>query len=228
MIALAVGKWPSSGMEMRRAILFSQMEPPPASDEDFNDWYNSEHIPIRLALRGMELARRYTALAGTPKYLAIYEAADLGLFDSPGYHAVRKNPSERTRRMLNEVAGFTRFICAEISDTGPANDGRYLSVNAFAVPENAVAEFNDWYESEHIPRLLRVPGWLRVRRYLVTDGEGAAWTHFALHELADPEAMNSPARAFARSGEKRARLVGKPWFDQSGRWLYRRIYEKKK
>ena len=212
-----------------RAILFSQMEPPSAADEDFNDWYNTEHIPIRLALRGMELARRYTALAGTPKYLAIYEAADLGLFDSPGYDAVRKNPSERTRRMLNEVTGFTRFICAEISDIGASSkEGRYLSVNAFVVPKDAETEFNDWYETEHIPRLLRVPGWLRVRRYVVTDGEGAAWTHFTLHELADPEEMNSPARAYARSGEKRDRLVGNAWFDQSGRWLYRQIYESKK
>ena len=63
-----------------RAILFSQMEPPAASDEDFNDWYNTEHIPIRLALRGMNLARRFTALAGTPKYLAVYEA---GVLDNP-------------------------------------------------------------------------------------------------------------------------------------------------
>jgi hypothetical protein len=210
------------------AILFSQMEPPPELEDEFNDWYDSEHVPIRLALPDMQAARRYVAVQGSPKYLAIYEAKTFALFDSPGYHAVRKNPSERTRRMLSQVKGFTRYTCEMISDTGPSRDAPLLSVNAFAVPQTMRDQFDDWYETEHIPRLMRAADWLRVRRFVVKEGEGADWTHLALHEIANEAVMNSRERAFARTGPKRDALAGQPWFESSGRWLYRRIRNSQK
>lgn len=205
------------------AILFSQMQPPAGWEDDFHDWYDTEHIPIRLALPGMRHARRYEAIESEPKFLAIYTAADLGVFASPQFHAIRKNPSERTRRMLANVSGFTRFVCDEVSDTGGEAEGEYLSVNAFSVPPEHASMFDDWYESEHIPRLMRGPDWLRVRRFHVTEGEGGNWTHLALHDLASVEAMNSPERAFARTGPKRDRLAAFPFFAASGRWLYGRL-----
>jgi hypothetical protein len=71
--------------------------------------------------------------------------------------------------------------------------------------------------------LLEAKDWLRVRRYRVVDGEGGPWTHLALHELASTEVMNSPERAKARRGPLRDQLASRPWFGESGRWLYRQL-----
>lgn len=207
---------------MSRTILFSQMKP--RKDEaDFHLWYDEEHVPARVVLPGFLGARRFAAVTGSDDFLAIYEAAAKSAFETPEYAALRQNPTLRTRQMLDAVDGFTRYLAEEISDTGGAPDGAFLSVNAFAVPSAWNEAFDDWYESEHTPRLMEEPDWLRVRRYRVIEGSGGPWTHLALHELARREAMDSPARMNARTGPKRDGLAQEPWFHTSGRWLYRCI-----
>lgn len=209
-----------------KGLLFSQMEPLPGEEDDFRDWYETEHIPARMALPGFSAAVRYEAIEGTPRFLACYFLDDMAALATPGYQRLKSDPGERTARMLGRVQGFTRYLCEELSDTGPATDSAgCLSAVAFTVPEHAREQFQDWYAGEHIPMLMKADGWLRVRRYAVRPGgDGPAWTHLALHELKDPSAMDSPERAAARDTQKRAALAGQGWFRKSGRWLYRAIY----
>jgi hypothetical protein len=209
---------------MSNAILFSQMNPT-ENVEAFHDWYNLEHVPARMALPGFVRARRFASLQGPPAFLAIYEVSGMHAFETPRYEALRAHPSELTRKMLASVDGFTRYVGEELSDTGGARSGAILSVNAFDVPEQWRGAFDDWYETEHIPRLMQCKDWLRVRRYRIVDRAGGNWTHLALHELKSREAMDSPERARARQGPKRARLAGQAWFSQSGRWLYETIFD---
>ncbi len=208
---------------VKPAILFSQMEPPPPLTDLFHEWYETDHIPARMALPGLRGARRFRALDGKPEYLAIYELDSLDALQTEAYLELKRRPSQLTDDMLAKVHGFTRFTCEQLSDFGETIYGSFLSVVAFSVPENDVAEFDAWYENEHVPMLLEAPDWLRVRRYRVLDGTGGPWTHIAVHELASKEAMESPERARARSGPLRDRLVGRDWFDVSGRWLYQQI-----
>ncbi|MHB1534972.1 MAG: hypothetical protein ACYC1D_10265 [Acidimicrobiales bacterium] len=205
---------------MSPGVLFSQMEPPPDLLSEFHDWYETEHIPARMALEGFVGARRYEALQGRPRHLAIYELESLRALESPEYRQLKAAPSERTRRMLAAVRGFTRFTCEQVADLGQPVFGEVLSVVAFAVPGAEESDFDGWY-AEHAGMLLEAPEWLRVRRYRVLEGEGGAWTHLALHELASVEVMGSPERARARSGPRREALAARAWFAASGRWLYR-------
>ncbi|MGP4110596.1 hypothetical protein ACTWP5_06730 [Streptomyces sp. 4N509B] len=204
-----------------QGMLFSQMEPPPGREEEFHAWYDEEHIPARLAISGFAAASRYEVVDGSPRWLAVYELSDMAALATPEYRTLKTDPSDRTRDMLSSVTGFTRFTCTLVSDSGPAGDHTHLAVVAFAVPEEDEERFDDWYETEHSPLLLRAADWLRVRRYRVVDGDGGPWTHFAVHELASAEVMDSPERAAARRGPKRAPLAEKEWFGDSGRWLYR-------
>lgn len=209
---------------MTAGVLFSQMEPPAGTEEEFHHWYDTDHIPVRMAVPGFAAASRYEAVEGSPRYLAIYELSDLAALQSPAYAKVKAEPSAATTKMLGAVSGFTRYIGEEIADSGPAGTtGPFIAVVAFAVPPSGEAEFDDWYDSEHSPLLLAAPDWLRVRRYRVIDGEGGPWTRLAVHELANLEVMDSPERARARQGPKRDALAERPWFANSGRWLYRRL-----
>ena len=45
----------------------------PQYEEEFNAWYNTEHLPELLALPGFLDAARYVATRGGPKYLAAYD-----------------------------------------------------------------------------------------------------------------------------------------------------------
>lgn len=214
---------------MANGILFSQMIPRDEDVDRFNDWYESDHVPARMVLPHFVGATRYApADAETPDYLAVYEVDDLVAFDTDGYLALKRSPSDETAVMLSRISGFTRYISEEISDSGVPDSGvatKFLSVVAFAVPEEDEQQFDDWYGNEHVPMLLEAGDWLRVRRYRVRDGVGGPWTHLALHELSSIEVMDSPERGKARKGPKRNALVTKPWFENSGRWMYRKLSE---
>jgi hypothetical protein len=216
---------------MTAGLLFSQMQPPVGGDlADFHDWYESEHIPARMAIPGFEQAVRYelTKQEGGPetaRWLACYFLDDVAALETPEYLRLKSDPGERTARMLASVDLFTRYITDQISDTGAVEEipGALLAI-AFAVPGHDEDEFDGWYEEEHVPLLMQVPGWLRVRRYKVRPGSaGPPWTHIALHDLRDESALAHPARAAARDTPRRDALAQRDWFD-SGRWVYRPIH----
>jgi hypothetical protein len=113
--------------------------------------------------------------------------------------------------MLTTAPAAETFVGVEIGDTGEAKPGDYLFLVTFDVPREGQGEFDSWYETEHVARLMEVPGWLRCRRYAVA-GDGDAPTRVALHELASLEALDSPLRAAAAASEWRQKLAKQPWF----------------
>ncbi len=52
------------------------------------------------------------------------------------------------------------------------------------------AEFNRWYDDEHIARLLQVPGFLSAGRYIAVKG---APKYLAMYELEDHNVLRSAA-----------------------------------
>jgi hypothetical protein len=87
-----------------RGFLLVTMQPPPAFEEEFNAWYDSEHLPERLAVPGFETALRFVCLDGHPRYLAMYDLVRPEVLDSPEYLRVAfENSSPWTRRVLQRV-----------------------------------------------------------------------------------------------------------------------------
>lgn len=125
-----------------------------------------------------------------------------------------------------DLTVVARFSARLQSDTGPAAESApVLMVIAFDVPTEAAQEVEQWYAQEHIPMLMRAPGWLRARRYEAIRLVGTRrYTSIALHDLRDLDVLESNERALARSTEWRARLEQTAWFQQAGRYVYRRIY----
>lgn len=88
---------------------------------------------------------------------------------------------------------------------------------AFAPPAGSLAELDRFYETEHTPSLLKIPGWLRVRRFELTEVERADWTRLALHDLVGLEVFDDPVFARAAETEWYRRLMKLDWFSQAGR-----------
>src|ERR1041385_2939974 len=201
------------GIAQSGSVLFSEMTPDGSYEAEFNDWYDREHIPLRMGVPGFRSAQRYL-IPDTRHYLAVYEMESAAVLQSLPYREVKNNPSERTRWMLRTVQGFTRYIgdqiglhTGEISSSTEPIDAAYLYAVFFAVPAQRQPEFNDWYERDHVPALLECKDWLMVRRLRIVEGEPGNWTHLALHYLANSSALSSPERERARASPWRARLA---------------------
>ncbi len=80
-------------MIANKGFLLVLMQPPPAFEEEFNAWYDTEHIPERVAVPGFQTGIRFVCIDGAPKYLAMYDLAKPEVLDSPEYASVAGDKS---------------------------------------------------------------------------------------------------------------------------------------
>jgi heme-degrading monooxygenase HmoA len=90
-------------------------------------------------------------------------------------------------------------------------------VNAMNVDPEHEAEFNEWYDHEHVPALAAVPGVLAARRF--RDNKGTH-RYLALYHLREPEATTGQTWKDAASTPWTQRL--RPYFRNHLRLLARR------
>ena len=201
-------------------ILFSEMTPPPDQETAFNEWYDREHIPLRMAAPGFRSAQRYRD-GESLNYLAVYEMDAPDALTTPEYSRIKNQPSDTTRAMLGSVSGFTRYIGRTIGMHGRPGaellSAPVLYAVFFQVPPERVAEFDSWYAEDHVPLLLGDSKWIGTRRFEIIDGAPDQYNRLALHYLADRLVLDSEARAKARATPWRARLAQEPWF--KGKYL---------
>ncbi|MDP6822482.1 MAG: hypothetical protein QF554_04245 [Dehalococcoidia bacterium] len=100
-------------------LLLVMMDIDPEHEEDFNRWYDEEHLPERKAIPGFLTARRYEAVEGGPKYLAIYEMDNPEVLDSEAYRYVsEEGRSEWTARVVGRAKNYVRNVYVEITVDG--------------------------------------------------------------------------------------------------------------
>jgi hypothetical protein len=103
----------------QKGFLLVLMQPPLTIEEEFNAWYDTEHVPERLAVPGVETAIRFSSTTGAaPKYLAMYDLAAESVLDSDAYRNVAgHNSSPWTKR----VTGRTKVYRSVGSQIFPGN-----------------------------------------------------------------------------------------------------------
>jgi hypothetical protein len=73
----------------------------PAEEDGFTEWYNREHVRDRVrGVPGFRRGRRFLSLDNGPKYLALYEAEDIGIYSSAPYLALVQSPDARSRHYM--------------------------------------------------------------------------------------------------------------------------------
>ncbi|MFL9943782.1 hypothetical protein [Paraburkholderia graminis] len=102
------------------AVLMVSMEPPASLEEEFNDWYDTEHFPQRRALPGFSGASRWICMDGWPRWLALYDLASADALDTDAYRAVSgSNSTPWSKRLLPRTVGRSRVV-GEALDTAQA------------------------------------------------------------------------------------------------------------
>jgi hypothetical protein len=175
-------------------LLLTMTEPPAAAEDEFNAWYDSEHIPERLSIPGFLSARRWQAEVPPRegKYLATYELVSPRVIETSEYLGhVGDGLTPWSKRMLGDCTVFRRWACEQITpgDAQPSLMSHALFVAIGDVPVEWEDEFNLWYDEEHMPMLARVPGVLRARRFRDPRGNPR---YVALYDLADAAVIEHP------------------------------------
>ena len=195
---------------MSEGILLVFSDPGPAvSDAEFNDWYDTEHVPLRLPIPAFHSWSRWAAVDGKhPAYFALYDLADVDAVNQPPYARLADTRSEREKDIIARLALLDRRTYEKVPVAVPPRQGDAYDVHSpgpfvsavfVDVPPEYEEDFNRWYDEEHTALLAKAPQWVRTTRYVYRDGAASGSDEslkpkkvpkfLALHEWTDLSVM---------------------------------------
>ncbi|KAL1669847.1 hypothetical protein GGF50DRAFT_85157 [Schizophyllum commune] len=146
--------------------------------EEFQDWYNNEHVPLRLNhLKSFLNGARYTASdALTPTWLALYDIDDTSTFQKPEYTRLRANRSPREADLVKRLALLDRRTYEALEDSGPSpltssmdySDHPSRGLITHGIAETDAEAVKAWTR-EVVASLRTVDGWVRTRTFHCID-----------------------------------------------------------
>lgn len=147
-------------------------------EEEYHDWYDNEHIPLRVNTPTFLNWIRWKAVDGEkPTYGASYDLESYEATKKPPYTTLAETRSDREKEILKGIELLDRrhYELYEGPTTAPsalydpATPAPYAVFVSVGVKPEFEEEFNKWYDEEHIPMLAKVPGWIRSRRFVLKD-----------------------------------------------------------
>ena len=190
---------------MPLGILIASMNMANAAEDEFHDWYDTEHLPERVACPGFLRCQRWIGVTDRKISVATYDLETVDVLKSPGYLAIGgANLSPWSKRLGSRYERLMRFEGDQIlpgDQLAPENAEGFL-LNAMNVVPEHEAEFNEWYNTEHIPQLAAVPGVIMARRFRATS---ANRKYVALYHLESPDVQATAAWKNA---------AGTPWTEK--------------
>jgi len=165
------------------------------NEEEFNAWYDTEHVPERRAVPGFVNCERWIG-ADNPKIsIATYDLESLDVLRSEAYRRIAgDNLSPWSKRMTGKCKRICRFEAEQMppGDRRAPASAPALLIVAMNVSPAAETDFNAWYDEEHIPALSNVEGCLAARRFrIVTSASDGNQRYLAVYHLAAPGVCSS-------------------------------------
>lgn len=101
-------------------LLFVAMDVAPEAEQDFNHWYDQEHVPRLFSIDGVMSARRYRAPVGSPRYIATYHTTTPAVADSDEWKA--QIDSRWGDRVRPHTSNRFRIVCRRYEPTAQARE----------------------------------------------------------------------------------------------------------
>ena len=155
-------------------------------EAEFNEVYDTEYIPRLAAVPGVRRASRYRNPAPTyARYLAAYEIDSPDVIGSDPWRVAGESgrwPRQvRPHTMNRHLAMYEWVGCSRaLTHSTP-----YIFWVMMDVEPHREALFNELYDSEHVPLLLKLPGCVNVVRYR-TESPGEP-RYLAAYEVDRPD-----------------------------------------
>jgi hypothetical protein len=173
-----------------RGLLLVTMEPPATFEDEFNDWYDSEHFPQRRALPGFDSGSRWVCVDGWPRYLALYDLASPSALETDAYRAVAgTNATPWSRRILARTLGRMRVVATQIAPgtavTGSGQATARLALARFRLPSRGADEFAAAWTTA----MAALPHLRQARLFRSNDEAGDLWVIAELGAPITPAAL---------------------------------------
>jgi hypothetical protein len=160
--------------------------------EEFRAWLAEDMFPARLAA-GFCGCASYSAVSGVeketqanvPEFLTLYETPTLAGLYGEAYQSLRRDRDIRDTVMHEQMMGMERYTLSATGPDTPGDAGGFapvVFVDRFDLWPEYVQDFNHWFVTEYLTWCAKLPGLVRVRRYLAMEG---APRHFILNEFED-------------------------------------------
>ncbi len=155
------------------ALYLVRMDVAHDHEATFNDVYDKEHVPNLRAVKGIRRASRYRQPSATePRYIAAYELDGLEVLDSAAFKAageVGRWPTEVRQHTMNRHLARYEWVGGNAALTGKTP---YVFWVMMDIEPDREALFNNLYDNEHLPLLLKLDGCVNAARYrTATPGE---------------------------------------------------------
>jgi hypothetical protein len=104
-------------MTNKNGLLLFMTDIDAAREAEFHRWYEEEHLAERMAIPGFISARRFEAVEGNPKYLALYDLETPDVLQSAAYrHIAGAGKSPWTKRMESLFINGRRNVYIGLSE----------------------------------------------------------------------------------------------------------------
>lgn len=110
-----------------KGMLITSMDIDPQFEDEFNLWYDREHLAERVAMNGFVEARRWVAHHAQPKYFATYCTQTFETLTSPQYQAGLANQTEWSKKNIARFQNMIRVV-GRITDSRGQGRGAALAV----------------------------------------------------------------------------------------------------
>jgi antibiotic biosynthesis monooxygenase (ABM) superfamily enzyme len=101
--------------------------------------------------------------------------------------------------------------------------GTIMVVMMDVAPEHE-AEFNRWYDEEHLVERLEIPGYVSARRFKLEEGRGGVLKYLCIWELDDSSPLRSGEYQAQRLRPSELRDRVYTYITQRSRGVYKQIY----
>ncbi len=207
-----------------------RVDPPAEREAEWNEWYTNKHALDRLAIAGFLCVRRFVAIESNPKYLTLCDLADASVLSSERYLKLRDweraQPPDSFEAITPKLPNFSRGLYEPIYPEGEDYQpprSKVVLIVGHDVPPNRAEEFNVWYNAEYAPAVLRVPGVLTARRFVVDKGELSRTgsqpfeaEYLSVYDLESEKVWPSQSMKVTEPG----------WYAEQFRGMYQRISPK--
>jgi hypothetical protein len=196
--------------EPARSLITRTIGSAPRDRADFETWQDAFAYET-LQLDGVRSARRYVLDRDPNCWITVHDVdadrVEAVLADE--YRRLRTAPDgprfvERALRWENR-----RYRALPVPAIARADDDQAFGALAnfvFWTPRPGTeGELSAWYDDEHIPLLMGVPEWLRIRRFELVGDDSPRF--LAIHDLASARALEHPLQAAAGTTPWRSRVI---------------------
>ena len=93
-----------------KGMLITSMDVDPDEEDDFNLWYDREHLAERVAIPGFLEARRWIADKAETKYFCTYSTETFEALSSPAYKQVLANQTDWSKKHISSFRNPGRAL----------------------------------------------------------------------------------------------------------------------